>query len=76
MSVVIAYLLAHWGTILSIALALLPTVITGLGANSTAGKVLAWLLDMLSLASHKDATGSLKLPLTTSKFPPAGTPGA
>ena len=76
MTAVLAFLTAHWGAILSVVLALLPTIITGLGAFPTLAKVLGWLFDMLSVAAHKDAQGSLKLPLTTSKFPPAGTPGA
>ncbi len=69
---------ATWGAWIS--LALIPTIITGLSLSPKTRDVATsmqkvWdgikkMLDLLSLATHKDSPGTFKLPLKRSPLPP------
>lgn len=59
-----------WPAFLTLALVLLPSVITGLTAYPRTKFWLSTLLDFLSVLAHKDSPGTLKPPLTLCKPPP------
>lgn len=69
-----AFLTVHWPTILSITLAVLPSLITGASNYPRTASILRILLDALSVVAHRDSPHSLKFPLTRSRAPWSSPP--
>lgn len=77
MTAVWNWLLAHWQIVAAVALVVLPALATGLSRYPRAAGVVHWLrvlLDLLSVVTHADSPGSLKLPLVQRSKSPAGDP--
>jgi len=79
------WLSAHWLEMALVLTAILPTIITGLRDYPQAQHWLNVLLDVLSLVTHRDSQGSLKIPgkrsippgeLALPKMPPPLPPAA
>ena len=67
-----SWLAAHWMEVAGVAVVVLPALITGLTPYTKAKGVVTALrvvLDILSIVTHKDSPGSLKLPLMRSPEP-------
>jgi hypothetical protein len=69
---VLAFLSAHWGAIVTIALIVIPALATGLSKYPKASGIVTGLRifgDVISIVAHADSPGSLKWPLSRSEPP-------
>lgn len=69
------WLIAHWQTIAFVLLLVVPSLITGLSRYPKAAGVVHWLkvaLDLLSVVTHADSPGSLKVPVLQRSKSPEG----